>query len=72
LYPLYGPKDFNKVMFLYNKKGDLIGVPPIPPSSHYWLGSDRNGADRTFQVFMGRISMEEVRGLDVPTSNSKE
>jgi peptide/nickel transport system permease protein len=53
LYPLYGPKDFNKVMFLYDEKGDLLGVPPIPPSSHYLLGSDRNGADILLMMIYG-------------------
>ncbi|MDN3016466.1 hypothetical protein PH210_09650 [Paenibacillus sp. BSR1-1] len=53
LYPLYGPEDFNKVMYLYDKKGNLIGVPPIPPSSHYFLGSDRNGADILLMMIYG-------------------
>ncbi|MEO2078299.1 MAG: hypothetical protein ABGX20_23465 [Bacillus sp. (in: firmicutes)] len=53
LYPYYGPADFNKVTYLYDKKGNLIGVPPIPPSSHYLLGSDRNGADILFMMIYG-------------------
>lgn len=53
MYPLYGPKDFNKVMYLYDESGKLIGVPPIPPSSHYPLGSDRNGADILLMMIYG-------------------
>ena len=53
LYPLYGPKDFNKVFFYYNDHGDLVGVPPIPPSSHYLLGADRNGQDILWMIIYG-------------------
>lgn len=54
MYPLYGPKDFNKVvLFLYDKKGDFVGVPPIPPSSFYPLGSDRNGQDILMMILYG-------------------
>ncbi|MFJ7725226.1 hypothetical protein ACIQXV_03585 [Neobacillus sp. NPDC097160] len=53
LYPLYGPKDFNSVRFLYDEKGNFLGVPPFPPSSHYLLGSDRNGADILFMMIYG-------------------
>lgn len=53
LYPLYGPKDFNSVFFLYDNKGELVGVPPIPPSSYYPLGSDRNGADMLYMILYG-------------------
>ena len=53
LYPLYGPKDFNSVRFLYDEKGNFLGAPPIPPSSHYLLGSDRNGADILYMMLYG-------------------
>jgi peptide/nickel transport system permease protein len=53
MYPLYGPKDFNKVRFLYDQKGSIIGVAPLRPSSHNLLGSDRNGADILLMLVYG-------------------
>ena len=53
LYPLYGPKDFNKVVFLYDEKGDLVGVPPLSPNSDFPLGSDRNGQDILLMILYG-------------------
>jgi peptide/nickel transport system permease protein len=53
LYPLYGPADFDKVYFLYDEKGDLVGVPPIPPSSFYLLGTDRNGSSMLLMILYG-------------------
>ena len=54
MYPLYGPKNFNKVsLFLHDGKGEFLGVPPIPPSSHYPLGSDRNGQDILMMIIYG-------------------
>ncbi|MEH7076924.1 hypothetical protein [Neobacillus drentensis] len=54
LYPLYGPKDLNKVvLFIYDKKGEFAGVPPMPPSSYFPLGSDRNGQDILMLILYG-------------------
>ncbi|MGG3563358.1 hypothetical protein ABES03_17335 [Neobacillus rhizosphaerae] len=53
LYPLYGPSDFDKVFFLYDDKGDLVGVPPLPPSSYYLLGTDRNGESILLMLLYG-------------------
>lgn len=53
LYPLYGPSDFDKIYFLYDNKGDLVGVPPIPPSSYYLLGTDRNGESILLMILYG-------------------
>ncbi|WP_413298810.1 hypothetical protein AA0X95_14085 [Bacillus sp. 1P10SD] len=53
MYPLYGPADFDKVFFLYDNKGDLVGVPPIPPSSFYLLGTDRNGSSLLLMILYG-------------------
>jgi peptide/nickel transport system permease protein len=53
MYPLYGPKDFNKVRFLYDQKGSIIGVAPLRPSAHNLLGSDRNGADILLMLVYG-------------------
>jgi peptide/nickel transport system permease protein len=52
-YPLYGPKDFHKVRFLYDNKGNLIGTAPRPPSANNLLGSDRNGADILLMLIYG-------------------
>ena len=53
LYPLYGPADFNKAQYLYDKNGKMNGSPPFPPSTHNILGSDRNGADILFMMIYG-------------------
>ncbi|WML41782.1 hypothetical protein RCG19_09075 [Neobacillus sp. OS1-2] len=53
LYPLYGPADFNKIRILYGENGMKAGVAPFPPSSHFLLGSDRNGADILLMMIYG-------------------
>ena len=53
LYPLYGPADFNKTRILSDENGNIIGVPPFPPSFHFILGSDRNGADILLMMIYG-------------------
>ncbi|MEH7115977.1 hypothetical protein V7128_00955 [Neobacillus vireti] len=52
-YPLYGPEDFNKIKYSYDKNGEMIGKPPFHPSSHNLLGSDRNGADILLMMIYG-------------------
>jgi peptide/nickel transport system permease protein len=53
LYPLYGPVDFNKALYIYDKNGKMNGFPPFPPSTHNILGSDRNGADILLMMIYG-------------------
>ncbi|TDK62388.1 hypothetical protein E2K98_10080 [Bacillus salipaludis] len=53
LYPLYGPPDFNTTIILYDNKGKMIDVRPFSPSSHFLLGSDRNGADILLMIIYG-------------------
>ncbi|WP_142384102.1 ABC transporter permease [Neobacillus cucumis] len=53
LYPLYGPSDFNKTRILHDENGVMIGMPPFPPSSHFILGTDRNGADILLMMIYG-------------------
>lgn len=52
-YPLYGPKDFNKVMFVSDEKGNVTGNAPFPPSTHHLLGTDRNGREISLMILYG-------------------
>ncbi|MCM3764044.1 hypothetical protein [Neobacillus niacini] len=53
LYPMYGPKDFGKMTFIYDGNGKLIGVPPLPPSFEHPFGIDRNGQDILLMMISG-------------------
>lgn len=53
LYPTFGPKDFGKMMFIYNDEGTLIGRAPFPPSLQHPFGVDRNGQDILFMIISG-------------------
>jgi peptide/nickel transport system permease protein len=45
LYPMYGPEDFNKQIFVKDELGNILGKAPFPPSMEHILGTDRNGQD---------------------------
>ncbi|WP_066310081.1 ABC transporter permease [Bacillus sp. FJAT-29814] len=53
LYPVSGPKDYSKVMFIYNDEGTLIARAPFPPSLDHPFGVDRNGQDILLMMISG-------------------
>jgi peptide/nickel transport system permease protein len=53
LYPVFGPKDFGRMMFIYNDEGTLIGRAPFAPSLDHPFGVDRNGQDILFMLIYG-------------------
>ncbi|MBY6038061.1 hypothetical protein KUV80_15405 [Fictibacillus nanhaiensis] len=42
-----------KVQVLYNDEKELLGAAPFPPSTQFWLGTDRLGNDLFFKVMDG-------------------
>ncbi|WP_406687591.1 ABC transporter permease subunit [Rossellomorea vietnamensis] len=39
--------------FLYDEKGEIMDTTPYPPSSLYWLGTDREGKDLFYELMTG-------------------
>lgn len=39
--------------FLYDEKGEVMATTPYPPSSLYWLGTDREGKDLFYELIAG-------------------
>ncbi|NRD80811.1 hypothetical protein HPT25_26135 [Bacillus sp. BRMEA1] len=53
IYPLYGPADFNHIIFLEDKYGNIISRPPFPPSLSHLFGTSRNGEDMFLLLLYG-------------------